>query len=297
MENIETKKVVSKPSKSNHFFLKFKPEWCNKAHSNFKPWVLEVKGDPYKFHCKVCIKNYSCDYLKKHETNETHINNFEKFSKEMKLNESSNLYFFEELFNNKLKITSFIIQNNLPLALAPRLVSLMKSCFHDSLLAKNLSLNEKNTKDIVFALQNYIHAETVEILKKKPFSLLVDESTDTSNKKQLAFVVRYLDDALQYDYALIDMVHVEQTDSNTLYDKFKQAFHNDFTLINNLVGISTDGTNNMRGIYNSLNQKILATNKNIYSVHCLCHIANLIAKRAHSALPEDVMKFIKSVYS
>ena len=295
-ESANKKKVLKKDSKSKHFLIKFKPEWINKTHSNYKTWILEVKGDQYKFFCKACMKNYSCDYFKLHEANETHLRNVEKYGKEI-ADEASNLYFFEQLFNNKMKITTFIIQNNLPLSLAPRLATLMQNCFPDSMLAKNLTLNEKNTKEIIFAIQEYIRSEIYDIIKEKPFSLLVDESTDASNKKQLAFIVRYLSNEYQYEYALIDMIHVEQTDSKTLYSNFKQVFRNDDALIKTLVGISTDGARNMRGIYSSLSQKILASNKNIYSIHCLCHVTNLIAKRAHTALPSDIMFFVKSIYS
>ena len=159
----DSKKKVMKDSKPKHFFIKFKPEWLNKAHSNYKTWVLEVKGDQYKFNCKACGKNYACDYLKTHEINHTHLKNVVKYAKEI-ADEVSNLHFFENLFNNKVKITAFLIQNNLPLAIAPRLVTLMQNCFPDSMLAKNLNFNEKNTKEIVFAIQECIRAEVKKVL-------------------------------------------------------------------------------------------------------------------------------------
>ena len=95
----------------------------------------------------------------------------------------------------------------------------------------------------------------------------------------------------------MDMKHIEHADSETLYQAFLEAFHNDEEIFQNLVGLSTDGANNMRGIHNSLNQKILLKNKGIYSIHCLCHIANLIAKRAQTALPEEVIMLVKTLYN
>lgn len=296
-ENGTDEEDLKSKEKSNHYFMKFKSEWMTETSSNYKIWVKEVKATPYKFRCEPCRKNYYCDYLKLHETNGKHQTNLEKFIKSKQDGEIPSLAFYDELFNNKVKVTLFLIQKNLSFALAPEIAGLMKSCFSDSLLAKHMVVNEKNTKDIVFGIKECVKAEIYDLLKTKPYALLVDESTDVSNKKQLAFIIRYLNESYEYEYALLDMVHIERANSVLLYTKLKEAFHNDGNLMNNLVGLSTDGARNMRGKYNSLTQKVLLSNKNIFTVHCLCHVGNLIAKRAQTALPGQLVKFVKRIYS
>jgi len=80
------KKDSSKPgSKSVHYFMNFKQEWLDKKHPNYKRWVLEVKDDSKKFWCKACMKSYACDYLKVHETNESHLEKLKVFKMKFRM--------------------------------------------------------------------------------------------------------------------------------------------------------------------------------------------------------------------
>jgi len=66
----------------------------------------------------------------------------------------------------------------------------MKSCCSDSKLAQNLVINDKVVKKMASGINMFLKEKTFEIIGTKPYSLILDETTDSSNKKQLGFIVR-----------------------------------------------------------------------------------------------------------
>jgi len=146
------------------------------------------------------------------------------------------------------------------------------------------------------AITKFIKDRVFEVLGSQPFSLIVDETTDCPNKKQLGLVVRYLNEDFEYEYELLDLMHVEKGDAETLFNKLKGClFHEN--LVKNLVRLATDGANTMRGRNYSLSQKIKILRPNIYSVYCLCHIGNLVAKKAQMAIPKCIYTFLSKINS
>ena len=97
----------------------------------------------------------------------------------------------------EIKLSAFLAEHNLAFRTMDHLCPLLANIFHDSKIAKNLSIRRTKAKNIVTNViaENYKRNLT-QILKITKFSILADESTDISTTKTLCVVVRYFDRTL-----------------------------------------------------------------------------------------------------
>ncbi|XP_022897543.1 zinc finger MYM-type protein 1-like [Olea europaea var. sylvestris] len=102
------------------------------------------------------------------------------------------------------------------------------------------------------------------------FSILVDESRDTSMKEQMSVVIRYVKNACILEH-FIGVIHVLNTTAASLKAAIDQLFSTYSLIISNLRGQGYDGTSNMRGEYNGLKALILKENPSAYYIHCFAH--------------------------
>lgn len=64
----------------------------------------------------------------------------------------------------------------------------------------------------------------------------------------------------------------------------------------NVVGFASDNCNTMLGRNNSVLSRLKEKNENIFSIGCICHLANLCAKSAIQELSVPVDDFLVDVY-
>lgn len=99
----------------------------------------------------------------------------------------------------ELKLTALFASKNLPFSLSDTLTPLLSSIFHDSNIAKNISLKRTKTTAIMTnVLGNTFLNELCDQLKQTScfYSIIMDESTDISEIKQCALVIIYFDTQL-----------------------------------------------------------------------------------------------------
>jgi len=79
----------------------------------------------------------------------------------------------------EIKLTAFLTEHNIAFLATDRLTDVLKSCFKDSEIAKNISLKRTKTTSITKNLIGYCQKkELVSYLKTVQFSILSGESTD-----------------------------------------------------------------------------------------------------------------------
>ncbi|XP_070663959.1 uncharacterized protein [Malus domestica] len=84
-------------------------------------------------------------------------------------------------------------------------------------------------------------------LKDRFFSILVDEARDVSVKKQMAMVLRYVDDNGHVIERFVGIPHVTDTTSSSLKDAIDTFFSRNGLSISKLRGQGYDGASNMKG--------------------------------------------------
>lgn len=88
--------------------------------------------------------------------------------------------------------TLFIVKKNLSMSVSDDLIELLKTIDIDKSVQSQLSCGRTKCTGIVKnVIGLYTLDELVKILRKNFFSLIMDESTDVSVKKQLVLCVRY----------------------------------------------------------------------------------------------------------
>lgn len=143
----------------------FKDEWLN--DENFKEWLKEdasEKGCSYCICCETKIKNANKSMLIAHSKTSKHENNIkfrksttklDAFVKKRKPTEN------EEVAKAELMISAFIAEHHLPFAQTDHLVEVCKKAFHDSNIAKAVTM--RATKATYIIQEGIAYHEKIEI--------------------------------------------------------------------------------------------------------------------------------------
>lgn len=156
------------------------------------PWVkLLSSGEKI---CSLC--NHTIEggvaHLSRHEKNQLHKKNAKKVtntgSVELLLKESSErsrLTVAAKEAEYKLCM-GLIAEHNCPMLLMDHIPKLLVSTIPDSQVVKNINCARTKATQIINMLRIEAENELVEQLKRKKFSIIIDETTDISTKKCLA---------------------------------------------------------------------------------------------------------------
>lgn len=301
---------LSKPEKKRAVHQQlFRSEWLQL--NEFKNWLQSDPKDATKCRCVACNVSLRCgkSELDKHSMGIKHQSNLKSLrgtlsltsmvrtidEKSEKLNNEVN-----NVKSAEIKLSTFFANHNVPFQTVDSLVPLLKEIFHDSNIAKNIQLHRKKCTNIVKHIIAPLEIEdTVKIIQKHPFSVLVDESTDISTHKFLCVLVRFVhpDDGSIHT-KLLELVAVDAQDCSAakIYGEFKQCMVSKQIPISNIIGIACDGANVMIGKYNSFVSHLKADAPNLIVLQCICHSGALIANKATKQLPRSPEDLIRSVY-
>ena len=134
------------------------------------------------------------------------------------------------------------------------LSDLVREAFPDSTIAQNFKSKHTKTRSIVKHVTAKQFRENItEILRHTKFSIIVDESTDSSTKKQLALVVRfYCNKDSKVRSQFLKLLEVTHSDATTLTTTLLSYFEKNNISIENIIGYASDTTNVMFGEHHSV---------------------------------------------
>ena len=87
----------------------------------------------------------------------------------------------------------FIAEHNLPFSISDHLTELCKVMFPDSAIAQGISMKRTKCTELTKKLADSVQEELAAKLRKNPFTVIIDESTDTSRTKCLTVIVKFFD--------------------------------------------------------------------------------------------------------
>ena len=94
----------------------------------------------------------------------------------------------------EVKVTGFITEHNIPLAVADHVGALFKDIFHDSNIAKNYACGKNKTSCILNrAIKPELQKNLINQIKKDCYSISTDGSNDQGLKKMNPVTVRLFD--------------------------------------------------------------------------------------------------------
>lgn len=145
-----------------------------------------------------------------------------------------------------------------------------------------------------------IRHEIVEDIRKPKsyYSLIVDESTDVSVKKYLCICVKYFSESkhkiITEFLGLIEVFTVTAHDLYQAVSSFLKKLNLD---ISKLIGIGTDGANNLCGKNQSLYTLLKKDSPNLQLIKCICHSLHICAEKASAELPASIEFLLRETYN
>ncbi|KAJ4940452.1 hypothetical protein JOQ06_026755 [Pogonophryne albipinna] len=155
-------------------------------------------------------------------------------------------------------VLAVIAEHSLPLSTAPVLVELSQQLAADKIALSRMKLSRTAASyKMVHGLGHTFSERTLSNLRKYPFSLNVDESTSSSNKKVLAMLVSYFDQELK-DVVVehLGSLEVVKVNAASLEELICNFFKEKDIPWSNLVSIMLDSCNVMRGSKSGLETRI-----------------------------------------
>lgn len=281
-------------SKWSKYGKRYCKEW--EKETQLKDWLRPVTGDDKKAACRYCkceIRAHHADLLQ-HMATEKHVRNSRPLS-------SARLTTMGFTKSPPPKTTPEL---ELKLACYSACHATINSVDHlGELVQPYTACDVKLHRTKCGALITKVLApclleDLVKDINASQYSLLIDESTDVANEKQLAVVVRYFRSSLnKLVTTFLGLFTLEGSSAQQIAQgllDFLTKVGLDFT---RCLGIGTDGCNVMVGKNNSVYTHLRQKNENLVLVKCVCHSIQLCASKAVEVLPRSLEFLVGRSYS
>ena len=106
------------------------------------------------------------------------------------------------------------------------------------------------------------------IRERRFFSIIADEGTDVSNKEQLSFCPRSVDESLNASEEFISFYQLENIKSDIIEHAIKGILIRMNLSLSNCRGQTYDGASNMMGKKSGVSTQILAEQPKAVAIHC-----------------------------
>ena len=127
----------------------------------------------------------------------------------------------------------------------------------------------------------HVSRDITTCLQQSPFiAVMVDETTNVSNKEQMTVVVRSVTDCFEVHEEFLGMYQVPSIDAVTLTDTTKDALCRMNLPLSKLRGQCYDGASSMRGMRSGVAKQILDIESRALYTHCYGHSINLAVNDA-----------------
>lgn len=267
----------------------------------FSGWLAPCEDDKYKAKCKACNKILVAGRsdIKKHANTSIHKKNARDKQTNLNIQTFIRKPMEHDVITAELRYSLLAIEHNLSFRALEGIITTTKSIFSDSKISSCIKMKRlKCTNLINYLLANDIKIQCDEELKDNVFSVLIDESTDLSNDKNLCILVRYYKNG-KCITQLLDLVKMlaDGGTAENMYKTFVECLKTHNLNINNIVGYCSDNANVMMGKMNSFQSYLIKDNPNIFILGCICHSAHLIASHAADELPKNVESLMHSLCS
>lgn len=281
---------------------KFQTSWLEE--NNFIGWLAPHPTDN-KALCTLCNRTIICirTHLIQHSQSASHIHkaSHQNLFQETIQNNSDFLSHKDKVKRAEVKLAAFFAEHNVAIQTADHLIPLLKNIFTDSKIASDLSFNRHKCKNIITqVIAKREVEETISNLQTCKFSILLDESTDITDCKNMCVLVRYVSPKTKKVMTqLIDLVPLDATNCSAekLFEIFKNLLLKKNIPLHNIIGMASDNASVMIGCNNSFMSRLKLEIPHLVTLNCICHSSAIIASKACDKLPEACESLIRGIVS
>lgn len=192
----------------------------------------------------------------------------------------------------EFKLCMYLIKHNQPFLSMEHLPKLLKSMDPTSKIFEKVQCYRTKATQIVKFFGNEAQESLAKILNETKFSLIIDEATDITMKKCLAYLTRYVDrNKRKVRDQLLTFVKVEETTAEGLVNAIFTTLHH------NIIGFGADNASVMMGDQVGVKAKLQQRVPDIFVLGCVCHSMALCASKSAETLPDWVEEFACDVYN
>ncbi|XP_057331417.1 uncharacterized protein LOC130671506 [Microplitis mediator] len=267
-------------------------------------WIgADPSGQPEFAYCKYCRTTLSAHKkgLLEHSKSKKHENCVIK-NKSALESKSLDLTFKPTVTDHieiaELKIAAFIAEH-CSVKTVDHMVDILPKLDPSSDTLARLKLHRtKCTTLIKNVLGPCILDQLIEEIGDSLYSIIIDESTDTSTQKTLCVMLRFFSvpkkEVVTTFYRLIKIV---DCDAKSVHQAIKSQLEKDNLKIQNMVGIGVDGASVMIGKKNSVTAIFKRELNDLIIMRCVCHSLHLCAEDAAAALPSRLEHFVREAHN
>lgn len=202
----------------------------------------------------------------------------------------------DKVIEAEVRWATFVAKHNLAFLSSDHATKLFKVMFPDSEIAKKFSCARTKTTAIVkVGLAPHFTKRVIDSMST-PFSLLMDESNDKTDKSCI-ILVRVLDPIVgEVRTRFLDMPVVNIGTAQNLFLALKSSLTKHGLSFEKAVAFMSDTTNVMKGARSGVQKLIKNEIPSLYDVGCICHLADLTVKAGLKALPVDIDQLFVDVF-
>uniref|UniRef100_H3BDR6 HAT C-terminal dimerisation domain-containing protein n=1 Tax=Latimeria chalumnae TaxID=7897 RepID=H3BDR6_LATCH len=188
----------------------------------------------------------------------------------------------EKVTNAECLFTAFLVEHNVPLAVADHLSKLFKCTFPDLKVAQKYGKSSHIVK-ITFLPPSLEYV--LQCVKLQPFALAIDSSSDES-QKELVELVHFFDEQKGKVLAFFDF----QCTAEATLKAVQETFVKNNIPWENAIAFSSDNASLMLG-HHKVFTKIKEQNPQVWKLGCACHMEHICAQDAAKTLSVSVENF------
>lgn len=196
----------------------------------------------------------------------------------------------------EITMSLFIAEHNLAFSLMDHLPKMIRYAFPDSEIAKQVKCGRKKTTKIltdVIAPYNSKQISTA-IRKGTAYSVIIDESTDCSQVKSLAIVVRFFEvDSIRDRF--LGLVAVTDQSAAGIFSTLAKTLENIKLPMKSMIGFAADNASVMMGNKGGVQALLKEQLPNLFVLGCVCHSFALSSEAACKMLPDEIEQFAQDV--
>lgn len=287
--------------RTKQYTQKFKQSWLEEE--KFKKWLSKSRKSTSSkdlAYCSVCNVDITCgkSEIVRHSKSQRHLRLSRQSNDLQSLTHFviSNSPLEKRARMIELHLCSFLAEHYLPISLSDPLLALLRKLFPESEPLKKVSFGKQRTSNIIRQVFGQCFSEELCIkLREKPFSVIIDETTDRSTSKQLSIMVQFYDKSLVCVF--LDLLEVKDSTAVGIFTAVKECFINKRIPMDNIIGFCSDTASVMMGSKHSVSTLLKKEVPNVVVVKCACHMMHLTASNACLKLPKYIEDLCRNIYS
>lgn len=294
-------KISDKTKKGHHVPSKWQSGWT-------KYRMKESRKGPSFVFCTVCQVDVSVagggvHEIKRHLETNKHVKGLKDVAAQPAIAQAmavgqQHTKLSEKTIQSEVYFTKFVAEHNLSFRTAEHFSKLVKVMFPDSKVASAFSCSRTKTAAIVNnALAPKLNEAVFAACRSSPFTIMCDGGNDDMDRKYFGLMVRYWDDAFEQAVTrFLAMPICNIATGETLFNAIDAELRTHDIPWGNVVGFCSDSASVMVGKRNSVLSRVKEVSPNVFSLGCVCHLANLCAAAALKSLPISVDDLLIDIF-